>query len=48
MPDFDDIRNAVGHYGYFALALFIIMYFSIAFGLASVPVVMAAEVFPFE
>lgn len=49
VPDFDRVRSSVGHYGYVPMALIIsILFFSTAFGLLAVPVVITAEVFPFR
>lgn len=44
----ESIRNAVGAYNYFALAMFLIMQFCVSIGVSSVPYMLLFEVFPFK
>lgn len=44
----ESIRNAVGGYSYFALAMFLIMQFCVSIGVSSVPYQLLFEVFPFK
>lgn len=42
------IRNIVGNWNYFALIMFIIMQFSVAMGVSSIPYIVMSEVFSFR
>lgn len=42
------IRQTVGIYNYFALAMFLIMQFCVSVGVSSVPYFLLFEVFPFK
>lgn len=44
----EQIRHVVGDWNYFALAMFVIMQFSVALGVSSVPYILMSEVFPFR
>ncbi|XP_055307332.1 facilitated trehalose transporter Tret1-2 homolog [Sitodiplosis mosellana] len=44
----ESIRETVGNYNYFALAMFLIMQFCVSVGVSSVPYIMMSEVFPFK
>lgn len=44
----ESIRETVGVYNYFALAMFLIMQFCVSVGVSSIPYFMMSEVFPFK
>lgn len=46
--DSEYIRNIVGDWNYFALAMLMIMQFCVAIGVSSVPYLLMGEVFPFR
>ncbi|XP_031639275.1 facilitated trehalose transporter Tret1-like [Contarinia nasturtii] len=46
--DLESIRESVGVYNYFALAMFLIMQFCISIGVSSIPYFLQGEIFPFK
>lgn len=46
--DLEQIRHSVGDWNYFALAMFVVMQFSVAIGVSSVPYFLMSEVFSFR
>lgn len=48
MKNLESIRETVGAYNYFALAMFLIMQFCVSVGVSSIPYFLLSEVFPFK
>ncbi|XP_055301619.1 facilitated trehalose transporter Tret1-like isoform X2 [Sitodiplosis mosellana] len=48
LKSLESIRHSVGHYNYFALAMFVTMQFCISVGVSSIPYFLMSEIFPFK